>query len=177
MEARVNIGRVTFNESFAAIGTGTSLRWDRVICCETWTNESKFVLIGNFALIFKNERDIYIYMQGLGKGWVQYEDHSAGLIQFSKCLRFSATLSVPGFLWEKRLSYKFSVIYQDFWGLFKKKKESPCTCHPLKVGKNGIPMTVPSGANFKSPNIFFTVTSACSAVELPWTAFWRIFLP
>lgn len=55
------IGRVTFNESFAAIGTGTSLRWDRVICCETWTNESKFVLIGNFALIFKNERDIYIH--------------------------------------------------------------------------------------------------------------------
>lgn len=53
------IDRVTFNESFAAVGTGTSLRWDRVICCETWTNESKFVLIGNFALIFKNERDIY----------------------------------------------------------------------------------------------------------------------
>lgn len=28
------IGRVTFNESFAAVGTGISLRWDRVICCD-----------------------------------------------------------------------------------------------------------------------------------------------
>lgn len=60
MEVRVNIGRVIFNESFVVIGIGISFRWDRVICCEIWINEFKFVLIGNFALIFKNERDIYI---------------------------------------------------------------------------------------------------------------------
>lgn len=54
------IGRVIFNESFVVVGIGISFRWDRVICCEIWINEFKFVLIGNFALIFKNKRDIYI---------------------------------------------------------------------------------------------------------------------
>lgn len=143
------------------------------ICCETWINASEFVMIRYFALTLKM-KGIYIYMQGLGRGWVQYEDY----MRFDSSFKMlQCNFFLTKVFWEKKLIQLFIKIFLFGGGGGLLKKGSPCTCHPLKVGKNGIPMTVPSGANFKSPNIFFTVTSACSAVELPWTAFWRIFLP